>query len=499
MQAKESFQDECGKLAAWRTSGLTPYAIFGLSEFDAKTSTIDDYEQSIKKQYKRLALKYHPDKNPGFPDLAKQAFDIIKQAQDYLLFTIKRNPDVTENQFYLFYVQNRITANTREDHFENLIRQGYEVFNDESLDLITKKERLSNIISQIKNALQIKPNLFNYVCDNSSGFNFTTGDKFILYAAAQWNEPDFFAWILQNDPQADPLAKTPFGVSAMGIASNRRNFAILDSLITHYGKEWLQHQLTKVLNDTDYVGDALVEYYMMQFPGQLTPEIASAKFPLTIPPLIHLGHISLTDAPDYLKKAIIGCPQIYPTLNTDERKNTYLLIAAVAQATQLPFEQSFPIFDALPKNGLKPGFVSALCEIWPNLTSRINEDPEAYFSLRRGQGQPRHSNLISFETLKTQLLIATAFIALAMLAYYFWPIIALWPVDAVLPIAAALATAGFISISIALAGSYQYFTKIYPEKRAIQAILRENNFFKPENRATQNPDTQQSNENRLPL
>lgn len=65
-----------------RTQGDSLYEILALP----KTATSDE----IKKTYRRLALKYHPDKNPNNPEAAEK-FKEVNRAHTILNDTTKRN------------------------------------------------------------------------------------------------------------------------------------------------------------------------------------------------------------------------------------------------------------------------------------------------------------------------------------------------------------------------------------------------------------------------
>lgn len=69
-------------MICFRTQGDSLYEILALP----KTATPEE----IKKTYRRLALKYHPDKNPNNPD-ASEKFKEVNRAHTILSDATKRN------------------------------------------------------------------------------------------------------------------------------------------------------------------------------------------------------------------------------------------------------------------------------------------------------------------------------------------------------------------------------------------------------------------------
>ncbi|MBN1903855.1 MAG: DnaJ domain-containing protein [Deltaproteobacteria bacterium] len=71
-------------------------------------------EKVIKKAYRRLALKWHPDKNPGNPD-AEMRFKEIQQAYDYLT-----NDDIPLNQNTEYQDSNEFYSAMQDHPFQSL-------------------------------------------------------------------------------------------------------------------------------------------------------------------------------------------------------------------------------------------------------------------------------------------------------------------------------------------------------------------------------------------
>ncbi len=83
-----------------------PYRHLGISPNATK--------KEIKKAYRRLVMKYHPDKNPDNPE-AEERFKEIQQAYDFLVSQNFHSDQTAENQW-----QN-ISVSAMQDHpFQSL-------------------------------------------------------------------------------------------------------------------------------------------------------------------------------------------------------------------------------------------------------------------------------------------------------------------------------------------------------------------------------------------
>lgn len=199
-------------------------------------------------------------------------------------------------------------------------------------------------------------------------------------------------------------------------------------------------------------------------PCDFNADLLAKQFPILIPALIHLGHIAPADAMPLLKRTILTCPALYKHLNEVEKSDKYLIIATLAQ------DSSFEIISHIKQAKLEPGFVRALCDVWPEI------DPQDLVS---EYGQDGNTNpLPGFEMFRNILLLALLAIMLTVIAYYFWPIIALWPEAVLTCMAGLLFVLDLSALCITVPTSYLYLTKVYPETKNIRKTLTESSFFK---------------------
>jgi len=138
------------------------YNVMGLSP--------DATPEDIKKAYKRLAIKLHPDKHPESPTLANRLFQALKEAYDILSNPIKRKKyDETgstsfedlNKQLDAFFNQIIIPAilQHQETSFEkeNMVRVITDVvyniiqaFKDQLKTFITEKNKLERFLKRLK-------------------------------------------------------------------------------------------------------------------------------------------------------------------------------------------------------------------------------------------------------------------------------------------------------------------------------------------------------------
>lgn len=465
-------QAELETILSWREKKITPQSIFRLEEFGNRpgqeellaaifqrpVATCPYDSDTVEKNYKLLKIKSHPDKykQPEYQADAKAVFQLLDEAKEYLLFTIDNSHSILPtNVFYAYYYLNWVSNETPQGKFDNITRQVSERKN-QNLDCTHQILALCELIEE---TLELRHHI-----RDPRHFSCELSYKNIFYFSVQWNEPKLLDWLLERFPEeTNVLTPAEFGVSPLDFAINKgERIEILKTLQKYYGKKWLKVQLDSYLDSTGRGNKInLLGYYEELFPEAISTMLDN---PLMLPAIIKAGKVSDPDS-TRLKRAIIGCPQMYTVLDESQRLDPYMIIAFLAQKPDDTWLHSIPL------RQLDPKFAIALADQWPALKGDLRD------ALHRDA--PPYPNYCSYAGFQKACLGVLIGISLALLVWHFWPIIALWPE----PIQVLITYSAISIIPVCLLMSplamASYVYSIYPEARKINSILHNNRFFAP--------------------
>lgn len=330
------------ELIDWKVLELSPQIIFNLRSPHTKTE--------VHVAYHKLALQFHPDKNLTCKEKAEVVFTIIKDANDYLLWKLSPKDFSFEN------IRNNCFFITREQ--------------DSSFCTPLRKFSEKDGFNKLLNAFEMGycaatiPLLKKYIQKNKNYlYSKTPFSRTVFYLAAQLNQVAFFEWLLAQEPSI-PQFRTETGLNAIEIAISYNNDQILDCLIKHFGKEWLEEKLLNSLICAESENVLLKIYsYLVIHSKRLSPadlfQLVN-KNPWLILVLANLGQITELQKKEFLKHALLKHPALYLHLGNSLQLDHSLIIAALEAGDLVSLVRS-----AIPYSQLSPYFAYALIDIWP--------------------------------------------------------------------------------------------------------------------------------------
>lgn len=461
--------EDLKSLIMWWEKDITPQSIFGLENYNKKEKnwqqlwgfkkicpyTVD----TVQQVYKQLKIQSHPDRyrseTPNYQQDAEKVSQLIEEARDYLLFTInEKNPITDANVFYAYYYLDWSPNASLEGKFENFVKRIYA--------LKEKKQVATEQVLAIQALIQQQPDLIHHT-KTKGNFSYQLFEKNIVYCAAQWNEAGLMDWLLTDySSEIDILTNTEFGVSPFGVAVLNVHVDVLLILQKHYGDDWLKSQLDKCIGSKDIVDFVpVLRCYEALFPDSISTFMENL---LLLPALIQIGRITDDPGSAKLRRAIIGCPQLYRSLDEEMRKDPYMIVAFLIQQPEEDWLKSIPL------RKLDPKFAIALADRWPALSDDL--------SLALHRDAPPYPNYCNYAMFQYACIGLVVGICLILLLWHVWPMVALWPEPVKLLVGLTAPLLPLLVFGSAI-GIASYAISIYPEARKINTILRDNSFFPP--------------------
>lgn len=446
MPTTPSFAQECDELIQTMYNGQSCLALFQLQ--------VPFGRDQVLSTYRKLALKYHPHRNPLDKEKAEKALIIIGRAKNHLL---TGEPFVNP---YLPTYSSKTNRDLKKMDVTDLLEE-MEMLRFNACDF-----NQGDLIQEIQTRI-LKNKNYLYTTSES-------GESTPLRLAMELGNAEFFKWLLQ---QGDNHLLSPGTVcwSPFHFLIFKNDWVMLEYIASmpEYGQEWLnQHYLhtiaTRKEGPVDILNNCLAYLQQQNIPIPTTLEDNPFLINTTIG-----AHLQEEELLAFFKQKIKYHPGLYYLLPSELKTDPYFILSQHQVLLNSAPVDAHRTFCLLALQDLSPYFIRVLLDdLYPKIKAAaqlykvgdyldVDKFLEPHrFTHRSLTKEYRLCLIASITLLGLALAVACAFPAITVpgAAYAF-----------------AVALVPFLFLEAhALYGLYRKHT----EKTKIMGILNENNFFK---------------------